>query len=1297
MLKTSREIKLLRRCLRGDPQAFEVIVANYQDLVCGITFSGTTDVQQSEELAQQTFINAWKSLSRLNDLSKFRPWLCTIARNNIRNLVSKNQRDIIAKAKPMENVNNAPADESGPLESAIKKEHEALVSDAIQQVPEQYREPLVLYYRQQQSVKQVALSLDLSEDVVKQRLHRGRQMIKEKLRSIVEETLSATGPRKAFTTAVIASIAGIAVKGSAVAAASGIGTAISTSGSTTGISAAMSGVTAKIIAAAAVAVLGIGAVAAYKQITKPDRGPEFSPAGIVVREKRDEQRKDTEETAMQRDDAAVTLSAIYEPNGDSGIGQSFIPPNQPPAAAGTVRLAIHVREDQTNKPIAGAQLRVNRGCGCNCEPDYYSTDANGFYLIDFGENKPSYLSILATKAGHVPMMFAWRDEMIENLSEKFSFYLPKAAKVGGVIESEDSRPIPSTTVVVWMNADESREHPWVRIDDYTVVADANGRWECDMFPPEPYRFSVKLRHFDYADTRVFVNDRDHKFEDFFSLKSVLVMKEGAFLYGWVTDGQGRPIEGASVFTGEDRFDNDARKTKTDSQGLFEFPHFWPQLQRGNAVLTVQAKGYAPELKIVPVRREMEPVLIALGPPHAIRVRVVDVNGHPVSGAGVDVDSWRKYRSLSWKSETDKMGRFLWNEAPGDEVDIDIYKDDYMRVGNEVFVARDEEYEVTMLPQLVISGSVVDAETNEPVQDFTAIKGIQWEGGGVHWETDAFDAKDFSEGRYKVEIGHPYPGHLIRIDAQGYLPTKSRVFDSNEGTVSYDFRMKKGTGLGGGTVYDPNGRPAGGAEIYVLTPDTTVNFENGKTSNRPRDTEWAVADEEGSFSFKALWEDSLYKLFVIHDKGFAEVSKEQWLIDPNITLQPWGRIEGTLYSGLRVAANQSVHLYNQDTHNDPEKMNYNYGVNVTSDDQGHFIIERAIAGRGAVARRIFSDDGRRSSYVGTKHIEVAGGQTTKVDIGGGGRLVTGTLIKPEWAAGTTELSEVNARVQPAQTQKMNPYEILGDLQLPRPQRFEEMTVAEVLQWYEEWTKSDEGRALLEEIQERMKAQGLGDTNYNAIVESDGSFRILDVRPGEYTLAGALRKVDARGYADYKEPVAAEIRQTFTVADLTEENQDIPVELGIVEFLPVAKLELNEPVPDFDVRSLEGGRLSPADLRGKYVLLTFYMVMVAGQHSLNEEMENLRRIQDDFAGHERFEMVGLTQGGIPLIEDLIKKFLAEQRLTWRQGIIDGSNYELMQTFKIQSPLHSLLIDPNGVLLANGLKGEELYEAVAKALTE
>lgn len=257
------EIELLNKCLKGDTKAFEAIVADYQDLVCAITYSGVADIHRSEELAQQTFINAWNKLSQLKDLSKFRPWLCSIARNLVKSFIRTKKRDIIAKAKPMENINDTAAEQSDPLESAIKKEHQQLVNDAIEQIPDQYRETVVLYYRKHLTVKQIAEMLDLSEDVTYKRLQRGRKMIKAQLDSIFEKTLSGTGPKKAFTASVMASVAGIALKGTAAAAA---GTAATTTGGTTAtaatITTVMSGVTAKIITAAAV-VITAAAVTVY--------------------------------------------------------------------------------------------------------------------------------------------------------------------------------------------------------------------------------------------------------------------------------------------------------------------------------------------------------------------------------------------------------------------------------------------------------------------------------------------------------------------------------------------------------------------------------------------------------------------------------------------------------------------------------------------------------------------------------------------------------------------------------------------------------------------------------------------------------------------------------------------------------------------------------------------------------------------------------------------------------------------------------------------------------------------------
>ena len=73
-------------------------------------------------------------------------------------------------------------------------------------MPEIYREPLVLFYREHQSVERVAQALELSEDTVHQRLSRGRKLLHEQVLAFVEGALERTSPGKAFTIGVIAAL-----------------------------------------------------------------------------------------------------------------------------------------------------------------------------------------------------------------------------------------------------------------------------------------------------------------------------------------------------------------------------------------------------------------------------------------------------------------------------------------------------------------------------------------------------------------------------------------------------------------------------------------------------------------------------------------------------------------------------------------------------------------------------------------------------------------------------------------------------------------------------------------------------------------------------------------------------------------------------------------------------------------------------------------------------------------------------------------------------------------------------------
>ena len=75
-------------------------------------------------------------------------------------------------------------------------------------LPETYRLPLVLYYREGQSVRAVAEALGISEDAVKQRLARGREMLRDRMSGLIETVLTRTGPTPIFTMVIAAAIGG---------------------------------------------------------------------------------------------------------------------------------------------------------------------------------------------------------------------------------------------------------------------------------------------------------------------------------------------------------------------------------------------------------------------------------------------------------------------------------------------------------------------------------------------------------------------------------------------------------------------------------------------------------------------------------------------------------------------------------------------------------------------------------------------------------------------------------------------------------------------------------------------------------------------------------------------------------------------------------------------------------------------------------------------------------------------------------------------------------------------------------
>jgi len=229
------DTELVAESLDGNKDAFRRIVERYQILISSLAYCATGNVSQSEDLAQETFVSAWKQLAQLREPAKLRPWLCSITRFLISKEFRRQGREPVHAAQSLEDAEGMISPEPLPSDYLITEEEKAILWRSLDRIPEIYREPLVLFYREDQSIKAVARDMELSEDAVKQRLSRGRKLLQEEFLAFAAGALKQTTPGKTFTLGVMAALpflattakaataGATATQGTAMAKATGLG------------------------------------------------------------------------------------------------------------------------------------------------------------------------------------------------------------------------------------------------------------------------------------------------------------------------------------------------------------------------------------------------------------------------------------------------------------------------------------------------------------------------------------------------------------------------------------------------------------------------------------------------------------------------------------------------------------------------------------------------------------------------------------------------------------------------------------------------------------------------------------------------------------------------------------------------------------------------------------------------------------------------------------------------------------------------------------------------------------------
>jgi RNA polymerase sigma-70 factor (ECF subfamily) len=180
------DAQVISAILAGDVNAYSVLVLRYQGAIFNLMFRMTGSYDDASDLTQETFIKAYDKLHRFQKGKKFFPWLYTIGLNHARNFLRHNK---IARSVSLDDYEpGSGLDYAGQQEeNIVEKLDYELLNAALNQLPLDYREAIILRYHEGLSMEDVAEALNLKLSAAKMRVHRGL----EKLRDILGISLSS--------------------------------------------------------------------------------------------------------------------------------------------------------------------------------------------------------------------------------------------------------------------------------------------------------------------------------------------------------------------------------------------------------------------------------------------------------------------------------------------------------------------------------------------------------------------------------------------------------------------------------------------------------------------------------------------------------------------------------------------------------------------------------------------------------------------------------------------------------------------------------------------------------------------------------------------------------------------------------------------------------------------------------------------------------------------------------------------------------------------------------------------------
>ena len=180
------EEALVRRSQNADRAAFEELVRRTARLVFSRLYLETGDAHRAEDLSQETFLLAWRSIQQVSDPKGFRSWLIAIARSVLVDAARHDSRKKRggAASKTSEFPRLVADPNPDPAQAAIRDEERGQVLGLLRSLPEEYREPLMLRYIAGADYDAIGQQLGLSNGSLRGLLHRGMTRLRGELQRL---------------------------------------------------------------------------------------------------------------------------------------------------------------------------------------------------------------------------------------------------------------------------------------------------------------------------------------------------------------------------------------------------------------------------------------------------------------------------------------------------------------------------------------------------------------------------------------------------------------------------------------------------------------------------------------------------------------------------------------------------------------------------------------------------------------------------------------------------------------------------------------------------------------------------------------------------------------------------------------------------------------------------------------------------------------------------------------------------------------------------------------------------------